>query len=267
MEESIQHNQKERLINSRTIAEVVEKNHHNVMADIRGMCEQAGVTIWKSISTEKSLEINTQEVTDTEPVVIENVFYVEAGHTKRKTSEYLLNEMAAELLATGYDVKRRLKVLQLVKKLREEVEQKTKLDFNDPNTVLQLAKNWKEEHDKRIEAEKTIAIAAPKVNYHDKVLTSKSAIPTTIIAKDLGITAQQLNKFLHVAGIQYKCGDTWVLYREHQDKGYTKTVTDYNEEGQRYPHTVITMHWTELGRHMINNLWHKHHGQQTSLFV
>lgn len=62
------------------------------------------------------------------------------GHAKRKAKEYLLNEMAAEVLNLGYDVKRRLKVLQLFKKMREALkEQRALPDFKDP---IAAAREW-----------------------------------------------------------------------------------------------------------------------------
>ena len=46
-----------------------------------------------------------------------------------------------------------------------EVEKKSRtnvLDFTDPKTVLQLAQNWADEQNKRIEAEKRIKLLEPK---------------------------------------------------------------------------------------------------------
>src|SRR5690606_20514500 len=109
----------------------------------------------------------------------------------------------------------------------------------DPETVLQLAQNWKEEHDRRKAAEEQAQILieqntqqeeqlqkqAPKVAYVDKVLTSVSTYPTTLIAKELGMSATKLNRFIKDHGIQYKIGGSWVLHNKYDNKGYTKTKT------------------------------------------
>ena len=104
------------------------------MADIDRMCEQAGIKI---VIPENSRITDNEEV-----IVIKSEFEADLGlNRKRKFPEYLLNEMAAELLATGYDVKRRLAVLRLIRKMRLALESKTKIDFSDPDTVLHPVQN------------------------------------------------------------------------------------------------------------------------------
>lgn len=73
--------------------------------------------------------------------------------------------------------------------------------------------------------------AAPKVEYHDKVLTSESTYTTTQVAKEFGMGAITLNRILHEKGVQYKQNDQWLLYSRYQDKGYTKTITRMIEKG------------------------------------
>lgn len=53
-------------------------------------------------------------------------------------------------------------------------------------------------------ANDTIKSQAPKVEYYDEVLQSKSDITTTVIAGQLGMSAKALNKLLHQHKIQYK---------------------------------------------------------------
>lgn len=50
-----------------------------------------------------------------------------------------------------------------------------------------------------------------------KVLGSSSDMTTTTIAKELGLSATQLNKVLHDNLVQYFQDEHWVLYRRHQD--------------------------------------------------
>ncbi len=84
----------------------------------------------------------------------------------------------------------------------------------------------------------------PKASYCDTVLQSKSLLATTIIAKDYGMTAQSLNKFLHESRVQYKVGECWVLYSDYANHGYTQNKTQILDEEKTKPH----MYWTQKGR-------------------
>ncbi|WP_434088116.1 phage antirepressor KilAC domain-containing protein [Bacillus tropicus] len=63
-------------------------------------------------------------------------------------------------------------------------------------------------------------VLEPIVQYHDNVLDSTNSFTITEIAHDLNMTARKLNSLLHQLGVQRKVGTTWVLYAEHQNKGY-----------------------------------------------
>lgn len=58
------------------------------------------------------------------------------------------------------------------------------------------------------EYKKALDEAKPKAAYHDEVLQSKSSYITTQIAKELGMSATELNKRLHVMGVQFKSNGT-----------------------------------------------------------
>ena len=47
---------------------------------------------------------------------------------------------------------------------------KTQLDFSNPDTVLMLAQNWKDEQTKRLAAEKQVSILAPKADFADRAI-------------------------------------------------------------------------------------------------
>ena len=55
--------------------------------------------------------------------------------------------------------------------------------------------------------EQQIAEFKPVKDYVDKILSSKSCLAITQIAADYGLSAQELNKILHEAGLQRKVGD------------------------------------------------------------
>jgi len=91
---------------------------------------------------------------------------------------------------------------------------------------------------------------APKAQYYDLILQCKNAVQTSIIAKDYGMSCTAFNKLLHGFRVQYRIGDTWLLYREHDDKGYTLTRTYYVTSYYSKIHT----YWTQRGRWFLYNL-------------
>jgi phage antirepressor YoqD-like protein len=97
----------------------------------------------------------------------------------------------------------------------------------------------------------TVKTQAPKAQYYDEVLQSESLITTTVIAKDLGMTAQKLNKILHDNKIIYNSNGTWVLYEKHQNKGYTQTKTHTYIDDHGVERTQIHTYWKEPGRRAV----------------
>lgn len=91
---------------------------------------------------------------------------------------------------------------------------------------------------------------APKVEYHDDVLKAEGLMNISQIAKDFGMTAQKLNKILHEKGIQFKQRGQWLLYKDYQDKGYTKSETYLTASGL----SVVNTKWTQKGRQFIYEL-------------
>ncbi len=97
----------------------------------------------------------------------------------------------------------------------------------------------------------------PKADYLDKILKSKSIVPISYIAKDYGMSATALNKKLHELGVQYKIGQTWLLYSKYQSFGYThgKVTEFYRNDGTL--DTKTTMEWTQKGRLFLYDLLKK----------
>ena len=88
----------------------------------------------------------------------------------------------------------------------------------------------------------------PKAEYHDLILQSKELVNITQIAKDYGMSAQEMNKTLKDLKIQYKQSGQWLLYKHYHDKGYTHSVTEkyFRKDGS----VGVNMHtkWTQKGR-------------------
>ena len=96
-----------------------------------------------------------------------------------------------------------------------------------------------------------IAEMKPKATYYDVVLKCKDAVNISVIAKDYGWSGIRMNEYLHDKGIQFKQGDTWLLYQKHADKGYTRTNTHVYEDSNGFEHTKVHTKWTQKGRLFI----------------
>ena len=99
-----------------------------------------------------------------------------------------------------------------------------------------------------VEQQKLIEELQPKASYYDMILQCKDLIATTIIAKDYGMSASGFNKMLKDFGIQYKQGDTWVLYSKYQGYGYLQTKTHNYADTDGVQHAKQHSYWTQKGR-------------------
>lgn len=117
----------------------------------------------------------------------------------------------------------------------------------NPDTIIKIAQNLKEEQEKRKQLEIENNELKPKANYCEQVLQSTNAVVTTQIAKDYGMSPQALNNILHDLGVQYKIDGQWLLYSKYQDKGYTKSCTIIDRTGE----TRLQTKWTQKGRLFI----------------
>jgi prophage antirepressor-like protein len=123
------------------------------------------------------------------------------------------------------------------------------LDFmeSDPEFTAELIRNLAKTHAKNLALMDQVEALQPKAQYCDVILQCEHAVPTTLIAKDYGLSAQSFNKLLHDLRIQYRIGGVWFLYKDHADKGYTVTKTYYVGKKQVSIHTA----WTQRGRKFL----------------
>ena len=133
----------------------------------------------------------------------------------------------------------------------------SEIDWSDLNNIQRVLDVAKEERQKRLKAEKTIQRQKPKVKYYNNVLDTNSCFTTTQIAKELEMTAYQLNLILQQENIQYKQSGQWLLKKEYQDKGYVKTRTYVINKDNKKKETSHSTVWTEKGREFIIDLMEK----------
>ena len=99
-----------------------------------------------------------------------------------------------------------------------------------------------------------IAKLQPRADYADHVLDSVSCFTTTQLAKELDMTAQELNRLLCEMRIQYWQSGQYLLYADYARQGYAKNRTHSHKSlnGDLHTHTYLV--WTERGRDFIHQL-------------
>ena len=125
--------------------------------------------------------------------------------------------------------------------------------------ALIVAQNIISQKDRQIEELETsvqqmdsvITEMTPKVDYADRILSSKDCMTVSQIAQDYGMSAKRFNKILHTAGIQRKVGNQWILYAEYQGKGYVRNKTCEYSKGNGDTGTKLLTVWTQKGRMLI----------------
>ena len=137
------------------------------------------------------------------------------------------------------------------------------------NGVLDEQTRWASiQGENVINLEKQVDGLLPKAIYSDNVLDSVSCFTTTQVAKELGITAQELNRSLCALHVQYYQSGQYLLYAEYAHMGLAKSRTRYQafldpncdgrkeKMGKAATHTYLV--WTEKGRKFIHDLAHRY---------
>ena len=99
-----------------------------------------------------------------------------------------------------------------------------------------------------------IARLKPRADYADLVLDSITCITTTQLAKELGMTAQELNRRLCEMRIQYWQSGQYMLYAEFARQGFAKSRTRKHVCKHGIVLTEMYLVWTERGREFIHRL-------------
>ncbi len=231
---------------SREVAEMVGKRHDHLVRDIDGYVAVISQT----------------------PKLGADEFFVKSGYkagTGKNYPCYLITKKGCEFVANKLTGQKGIIFTAeyinafhyMENKLKEKTDDKLALPKDYPSALRALADEYEKNQkltNENAEQKQLIAEQKPKVNYYDIILRSKNAITITQIAKDYGKTAQWLNEFLHNHKIQYKQGNTWLLYKNYAMQGYTKSETvPYTDHYGEQCSTIHTK-WTQKGRLFIYDL-------------
>ena len=232
-------------LDSREVAEMVDKNHSHLQRDIR--------TYEDYISTNPDLDSLD--------------FFIPSNYLDNKGEErpnYQITKKGCEFIAhklTGQ--KGALFTATYINRFHEMESklQQLKEDSYMIQDPIERAKAWIEEQQQYKELkltttmqEQIIGELKPKADYVDRILTSNNLLTVSQIAEDYGLTAQAMNKLLNRIGVQYKQNGQWLLYREHKGKGYTESeTTEYIKSNGSVGTNMLTK-WRQKGRLFLYEL-------------
>ena len=168
--------------------------------------------------------------------IIEDTFYKVGMRAKNETAKAFQN-----------------KVVAILKEVRQTGAYIAPQPVDEDSDDLAIINGYKALMRKVERLEAKVAIMEDKASYYDIVLATKDLVPITLIAKDYGMSATEMNKILHEHGYQYKRNKTWVLYDKYADKGYTSSKTHIYEDCYGREHSQMSTQWTQSGRLFIYN--------------
>lgn len=235
----------QKFIDSREVAEMVGKQHNELLKDIRRYAEQLG-----------------------EGKIPQSDFFTESTYKSDRGKEYPcynVTKKGCEFIAhklTG--VKGTEFTAKYINRFHE-MEDAIKAHIPTGNELIALAVveaqkllAQKEEEIKQLEdsvqqMDKVITELTPKADYADRILSSNNCMTVTQIAQDYGLSAVSFNRILSRAGIQRKVGEQWILYAEYQGKGYVQNKTYDYEKSNGTTGTKLSTVWTQKGRLFLYN--------------
>jgi len=188
-------------------------------------------------------------------ISIHKIVKTEGVNVAKPLKEYIITLDVAKEFAMLENNKKGREIrkyfIEIEKKYRKQLPDtfvkalRSLADEVEKNEVLQL------ENNKQLQVIKEYE---PKVEYYDMILNTSDTLTTTQIAKDYGLTAQELNKILYDEKIQYKQSGQWLLYSVQASKGYTKSQTfNYKHKNGTEGINLLTK-WTQKGRILIHNI-------------
>ena len=220
-------------IESREVAKMIGKRHSDLMRDIRVY--------------ENDFSQNADLRSDD--------FFIKSSYkagTGKTYLCYLLTKKGCEFVANKMTGKKgNLFTASYITKFNQMEKQQAKQRFQIPQTLpeaLRLAADQAETiqtQNKQIEHDRPLAL------YTEKMLNNPGLVKTSVIAKNYGMSAPTFNILLHRLQIQYKQGDSWLLYAKYQKQGYTHSEPFAFQHSDGTNDVHYTMKWTQKGQKFL----------------
>ena len=144
--------------------------------------------------------------------------------------------------------------------------------LTEPDFLIRLAVNLKEERQKRLlveqecehqrtrivelgskvdDLQQEVTEMKDKVSYLDIILATKSSVLVTQIAQDYGESSIRFNRRLKEMNIQYQRGKQWILYADYKDCGYVTSETYLIKHKDGTEDVRMNTKWTQKGRRFL----------------
>ncbi|WP_422404324.1 phage antirepressor KilAC domain-containing protein [Mammaliicoccus sp. JADD-157] len=233
---------KELYVDSREIAEVTNKRHADLVRSIEN---------YESVISQNA-KLRSQDY------FIESTYKTNGNNKSYK--RYLLTKKGCDMVANKMTGEKGIlftaTYVDAFYQMQEQIKQ-TAITSSDSYMIedpVQRAKRWIEEQQEKLMLEQEIGELKPKADYVDEILKSNGTMTATQIAADYGLSANKLNKILNEARLQRKVGNQWILYKEHMNKGLTKsnTISIVRSDGRQ--DTKLQTKWTQKGRLKIHEI-------------
>lgn len=232
---------KELYVDSREVAEMTNKRHADLVRSIESYLEVLG----------QNAKLRSDD------------FFLESSYqagTGKQYKHYLLTKKGCDMVANKMTGEKGIlftaTYVDAFYQMQEQIKQ-TAISMSDSYMIedpVQRAKRWIEEQQEKLMLEQEIGELKPKADYVDEILKSNGTMTATQIAADYGLSANKLNKILNEARLQRKVGNQWILYKEHMNKGLTKsnTISIVRSDGRQ--DTKLQTKWTQKGRLKIHEI-------------
>ena len=232
--------QLEQFIDSREVAEMVGKQHNELLKDIRRYAGQLGEgNIPQSDFFTESTYVNSQNKK------------MPCYQVTKKGCEFIAHKLTG-VKGTEFTAKYINRFHEMEDAIKSKVPSGAELIALAVVEAQKLLAA-KEQEVKELQGtvqqmDSVIADMTPKVDYVDRILSSKDSMTVTQIAQEYGMTAVRFNNILAGIGIQRKVGRQWILYSEYQGKGYVQNKTYDYEKTNGATGTRTSTVWTQKGR-------------------
>lgn len=247
-----------------TKSEIISNDHRETMSSL-DVCELTGMEHKNVLRAIRNMEPAWEKVQGRKFEL--SSYSYETPHGAKKTVPcYNLTRTEWLYIATKFNDEARAKLVLRWEQLEKEHQPQIPTSFSQALLLAAKQQEQIEAQQKQIEENNqqilqlasTVSSMEKKVTYLDKILACPSTVKVKTIAQDYGMSAIAFNNLLHKYGIQYKCGDVWVLYAKYLPEGYVKDVPFSYTHADGTTGVNSNMQWTQKGRMFLYEFLKEH---------